>query len=520
MIAAAAASSCFFLARQSRSRRASRLSASRLVSRSSWRTTGNDMRACRAAANACTRGVMSLGDPSRRRGSPTTNEMRPSSSAARRPNSATARSTASPSSPVVCSTATGLAKVRVTSLTATPILRSPTSSPATRPTSYNSRIPRLSFTARGAAVVATAATLTAVLIAAQAPPTPDTQGQRITDRIRLLQREADRLANEQRTLVGDLRKLEIERDLKAEQARQAANETAQAQTTLRETTDRLATLELQRLAQMPDMKQQLVDVYKRGRSGYARLIFGAKDAREFARAARAIASLASINQKRMEEHRRTLEALRRERTSFAQRAREVQSKEAAARQARAEAERAVEARSARMAEIDSRRDLTAQYVGELQVAYDKMQQQLSATERGEAVAVPLLPFRGALDWPAAGKISSRFGQSEGRLGGSAVKNGIEIGATEDVSVRAVHGGTVAYADAFTGLGTLVILDHGGNNYSLYGYLGSVAVQMGAMVETGAEIGRVGASPAGPPALYFELRIDGKPTDPVQWLKPR
>jgi septal ring factor EnvC (AmiA/AmiB activator) len=175
-----------------------------------------------------------------------------------------------------------------------------------------------------------------------------------------------------------------------------------------------------------------------------------------------------------------------------------------------------------MSEIDSRRDLTAQYVGELQVAYDKIQLRVSAPAEGrsDAVAVPLLPFRGALDWPTTGRISSRFGQTEGRLGGSAVRNGVEITSTEDLPVRAVHGGTVAYADAFTGLGTLVILDHGGNNYSLYGYLASVSVEMGATVETGGEVGRVGPSPAGPPALYFELRIDGKPTDPVQWLKPR
>jgi septal ring factor EnvC (AmiA/AmiB activator) len=251
------------------------------------------------------------------------------------------------------------------------------------------------------------------------------------------------------------------------------------------------------------------------------MLFGARDVREFARAARAIASLASISQKRAEEHRQTLEALRRERAAFAQRARELQARETAAQKARADADRAVAARAARMSEIDSRRDLTAQYVGELQVAYDRVQQQLNASEGpGEAVTVPLLPFRGVLDWPTSGKLNSRFGQAEGRLGGSAVRNGIEIAAAEDVPVRAVHGGTVAYADAFTGLGTLVILDHGANNYSLYGYLGSVSVQAGAIVETGAEVGRVGPSPAGPPALYFELRIDGKPTDPVQWLKAR
>jgi septal ring factor EnvC (AmiA/AmiB activator) len=372
-------------------------------------------------------------------------------------------------------------------------------------------------------VVASGAIALTAALAAQvpSPPSTDKPGQAITDRIRALQREADRLAGEARTLVGDLRKLEIERDLKTEQAKQAAAEATAAQDSLRQTTDRLASLELQRLTQLPNMKQQIVDVYKRGRSGYAAMLFDVRDLREFARAARAVASLAGINEKRLADHRRTLDALRLERTAFAQRAKELQSREATARQARTAAERAVTARAARMAEIDSRRDLTAQYVGELQVAYDKIQQQLSASEgRGEAVSVPLLPFRGALDWPAAGRIGSRFGQSEGRLGGSAVKNGIEIAATEDLPVRAVHGGTVAYADAFTGLGTLVILDHGSNNYSLYGYLGSVAVQMGATVETGAEVGRVGASPAGPPALYFELRIDGKPTDPLQWLKPR
>jgi septal ring factor EnvC (AmiA/AmiB activator) len=378
----------------------------------------------------------------------------------------------------------------------------------------------------GAAALTAALAVPAMLAAsaalsAQAPPAAGNQGERISDRIRALQREADRLAGEARTLVGDLRKLEIERDLKAEQAKQAAAEAAGAQDALRQTTDRLAGLELQRLAQLPDMKQRLVDLYKRGGSGYARLLFDARDLREFARAARAIGSLATINQKRMEEHRRTLEALQKERAAFAQRARELQSRDAAARQARIDAERAVAARAARMTEIDSRRDLTAQYVGELQVAYDKIQQRLTASEgRGDAVAVPLLPFRGALEWPTTGRLGSRFGQAEGRLGRSPVKNGIEIASTEDLPVRAVHGGTVAFADAFTGLGTLVIRDHGANNYSLYGYLGSVGVQAGATVETGAEIGRVGASPAGPPALYFELRIDGKPTDPVQWLKPR
>jgi septal ring factor EnvC (AmiA/AmiB activator) len=84
----------------------------------------------------------------------------------------------------------------------------------------------------------------------------------------------------------------------------------------------------------------------------------------------------------------------------------------------------------------------------------------------------------------------------------------------------VHPGTVDYADAFSGFGNLVILDHGSNYYSLYGYLGAIAVMRGQRVDAGTELGRVGTAPAGPATLYFELRIDGRSVDPIQWLKPR
>jgi septal ring factor EnvC (AmiA/AmiB activator) len=348
--------------------------------------------------------------------------------------------------------------------------------------------------------------------------------QRITDRIRTLQREAERLAGEARTLVGDLRQREIDRDIKTAQLKQAEATMAEAESALQTTTTRLSDLEVQRINQLPDLKTQLVDIYKRGRSGYARMLFSAGDLREFARATRAVGALSAINERRIEEHRKTLEAMRAERAAFEQKAKELQAKTAEARRAKSAADGAVASASALIRQIDSRRDLTAQYVGELQDAYNKVQQQVAAlsTEKpaGEAVAVPLRPFQGALDWPVQGRIVGFFGQASNRLGGGAVRNGIEIAADEDMPVRAVHGGIVGYAGPFTGFGTLVILDHGSNGYSLYGYLGSTGLQQGQTVETGAEVGRVGLAPAGPPTLYFEMRIDGRSVNPVQWLKPR
>ena len=119
-----------------------------------------------------------------------------------------------------------------------------------------------------------------------------------------------------------------------------------------------------------------------------------------------------------------------------------------------------------------------------------------------------------------GTLSSAFGESGGRLGGTPARNGIEIAAEDGSIVQAVHGGTVGFADVFPGFGRLVILEHGNNAYSLYGYLSAITVMPGTPVDAGRELGRVGLAPAGPAALYFELRVDGQSTDPLQWLKPK
>jgi septal ring factor EnvC (AmiA/AmiB activator) len=124
-----------------------------------------------------------------------------------------------------------------------------------------------------------------------------------------------------------------------------------------------------------------------------------------------------------------------------------------------------------------------------------------------------------LDWPVNGRLLAVFGRgSADRLAAAVVRNGIEISTIEAQQVRAVHPGTVSYAAPFAGFGTLVIIDHGNNAFSLYGHLAQTLVTEGATVERSAVIGRAGRSPAGVQSLYFELRIDGRPVDPVQWFR--
>jgi murein hydrolase activator len=349
----------------------------------------------------------------------------------------------------------------------------------------------------------------------------DAMARRVNDRVRALQAEADRLALQVRTLLGDLRQLELQRDIAAEEEKTAAAAVMQAQRGLEQSTARLSALEQQRVSQLPDLKTRLVDIYKRGRGGYARMAFDVQGLREFARAMRAVAALTTINEQRMAEHRRTVAELQQQRDALDRRTRELEQAAQEAERARFAAQRAVAAREALIREIDQRRDLNAQLAGELAVAAQRLQQQVASLAAGrsaEPVAIPIASFRGALDWPVAGRMTSAFG-APARPGGVA-RNGVEIGAPEGTPVTAVHPGTVDYADPFSGFGNLVILDHGGNYYSLYGYLGSVEVMRGQRIDAGTELGRVGTAPAGPAALYFELRVDGRSVDPIQWLKPR
>jgi septal ring factor EnvC (AmiA/AmiB activator) len=228
--------------------------------------------------------------------------------------------------------------------------------------------------------------------------------------------------------------------------------------------------------------------------------------------------MSHLDRERIQQHQRTLEALAAERAALEARTTEAAALQKKAVAARAALDRAVAERAALVESIDQRRDLNAQLTGELQAAQQKLQAsvaQLGAQRQGAAPAVPIGPFRGALAWPAEGVVTGRFGTASR---GGAPRNGIEISLPEGQPVLAVHGGTVVFADKFTGYGNLVILEHAANAYSLYGHLDAIEVKRAARVEARARVGTSGRNPSGNPALYFELRIDSKPVDPLQWLE--
>ena len=93
-----------------------------------------------------------------------------------------------------------------------------------------------------------------------------------------------------------------------------------------------------------------------------------------------------------------------------------------------------------------------------------------------------------------------------------------IASSHGNAVRAVHPGTVVFAGPFTGFGQPVIVDHGRQSHSLYGYLSGLRVQRVATVDGHAVGGEICDAPDGTRALYLDVRVDGRTVDPLLWLK--
>jgi septal ring factor EnvC (AmiA/AmiB activator) len=346
----------------------------------------------------------------------------------------------------------------------------------------------------------------------------DTAALRAAERIRTLQREAESLVSQSRSLLAELRKLEITRQLEVEEAAQIDREMTATQQALTAAADRARQLQSTADVERPEVQSRLVQLYKMGPAGYWRLLLEPQDVRSIGRAYRTASALTRLDRDHVRQHAATLEALARERKQLEEKVASLASLQEKAVKARAAVDRAIAARSALVASLDERRDLNAQLTGELEDAQQNLNRTVGQLGRPATVSLPLRPFRGALPWPAEGIVTQRFGRARPGRAQPATPNGIEVSLPEGQTVRSVHEGTVAFADRFTGYGNLVIIDHGDGSHSLYGHLRTLEVERGAQVDAQDVLGESGRNPAGNPSLYFELRVDGKPVDPLQWLR--
>ncbi|MDX8393854.1 MAG: peptidoglycan DD-metalloendopeptidase family protein [Mariprofundales bacterium] len=124
--------------------------------------------------------------------------------------------------------------------------------------------------------------------------------------------------------------------------------------------------------------------------------------------------------------------------------------------------------------------------------------------------------KGRFPWPLRGKIVAEFGskpKDQPKL------SGVQIAPSKDRKIRAIAGGHVAYADWFRGFGLMMIVDHGDGLMSVYAHCDAMYKTMGDWVEPGEVLAQAGNTGLVEKVrLYFEIRDQGKASNPRRWCK--
>ena len=298
----------------------------------------------------------------------------------------------------------------------------------------------------------------------------------------------------------------------------------------------ISKLERQRAGQVNALAGRLRAMYRvHAQGGALPVILSGDDPVTRATAVRHLASLAALDARLIQEYRVTSERLADRKGREETQQRELASLHDEAKREQAEVDREVAKRRTILAKVRDERAYHERIVGELTEAAQRLEafiRELQAKQRRlakvppppkggiEAPTVGFGSLKGRLPWPTEGRIVTGFGaQVHPRFGTRTFRNGVDIEAAVGREVAAVHAGHIVYTGWFKGYGNLIIVDHGNEYYTLYAHIAEIEAREGEDVRQGQRIGTVGdtGSLAGP-RLYFEVRYQGRPLDPEQWLR--
>lgn len=361
-----------------------------------------------------------------------------------------------------------------------------------------------------------------------APGEPDERETR--SKLEQLQGEIKRISSEissdsarKDNLQQQLREAEVE--LGQLRSAMATNERAMAASRdeLTALQQQRSELEEARVTQQARIALELKTAWQLGQQSQVKVLLNQENPHTVARALAYYRYFFRARNELVASYRETLRQLAELEQRIAQTLEQLAGQQATLEQQQAQLVTAQATREQAVAELNTSLDSKAAQLKQLEQDRKELESLLAALERALVdldVPADYQPFksaRGKMPWPLAGKRSNNFGRP--RNEGKMRWQGVTIPAREGASVRAIHHGRVVYADWLRGLGLLLIIDHGDGYMSLYAHNQSLLREVGEWVTAGTPVSTVGNSGGQEQsALYFEIRHQGKPTNPSQWCR--
>ena len=267
---------------------------------------------------------------------------------------------------------------------------------------------------------------------------------------------------------------------------------------------------------------RLRSIYKEGPMFPLRVAFSSDNVTDLMQRLKYMDLIAQQDSQLLQEYLTQLEQIKQDRSSlYAVRAKLVNLKKNTVSKKR-EIEKAKKVKSVYLKKIKRKKNLSVKVRKELLAASNNLNKLIDKLlvklDSGEGLDIS--DKKGRLNLPLKGRILNKFGRKRVKEYESyIVYNGINITARRGTPVQAVFDGKVLYTGELEGYGNLVIVGHGKEYHSLYGHLDSIKVAANKVVKTGEVIALSGDSGSlEGETLYFELRKNGKPIEPVRWFR--
>ena len=172
-----------------------------------------------------------------------------------------------------------------------------------------------------------------------------------------------------------------------------------------------------------------------------------------------------------------------------------------------------------LAELEQERKAYETALDELEETSKQIEDMIRRLQMEQSGSAQTSP--GQMHWPTgpSWRISSPFGNRvHPILGSTRFHSGIDMAAPHGQPVYAAAPGKVIFSGVQGGYGNTVIIDHGGGISTLYAHNSTLTVSVGEFVSKGQMIARIGSTGLSTgPHVHFEVRVDGAPQDPMNWL---
>ncbi|MFH1939989.1 MAG: peptidoglycan DD-metalloendopeptidase family protein [bacterium] len=278
------------------------------------------------------------------------------------------------------------------------------------------------------------------------------------------------------------------------------------------------------------LESRLREIYKHRLTGYLEILFNSESFSDFLNRFRYIKNILSLDAEVINDIRQQMKKIENNKINLENREEILSLLKKEVEKEKENIEFSIKAKKSIINKIDSQKEAYLKSLKELEQSsqeikniieriYKQQEEDSKKASQKEVPTITLQPKKGILALPIQGKLISEYGRQKNTdFNTYTFNSGIDISAPLGQVVHAAGAGEIIYTGNIKGYGQIIIIDHGGRITTLYAHLSKILIDIGDKVKKGQSIGQVGDSGGvSSTRLHFEVRVEGKPTDPMNWL---